>query len=54
MSGPEVGEQLLSNISVKKGQVVSKGVQSMEMIVNPLLFLEGWYQEMMLHSVFGC
>ena len=49
-----LGEQLLSNISVEKGQVVSKGIQNMEMIVDPLLFLEGWYQEMILHSVFGC
>ena len=35
-----LGEQFLSNISVKQGQVVSKGVQNMEMIVDPLLFLE--------------
>ena len=53
MSGPGFGEQLLSNISVKKEQVVSKGVQNMEMVVDPLLFLEGWYQKMILYSVFG-
>ena len=35
-----LGEQFLSNISVMQGQVVSKGVQHMEMIVDPLLFLE--------------
>ena len=35
-----LGEQFLSNISVMQGQVVSTGVQNMEMIVDPLLFLE--------------